>query len=291
MEARPASGGGALGGHDAPTEAPEREQAPPAPDVRLEYDPVESRLFRVDRDAREEVALPPQLHRLVEHAAERNRAAGGRHVLCAHDELIAVLWGDGNGTPQALAIVIHELRERLGPAHAALVENVRGRGYRLALSVGAPSERAAGPPTPGDPPSARRPLSPLVGLAAAVVLGVGVALGLAFAQANAYLPPSSPTLRIDSHGDDVLRLQLALAEVGFDPGPADGWFGPATARALRGFQLSHQLVADGEYGPNSRAALLRELAQRRAVGLAPVVLALGVAAAVPLALLRRRRAP
>ncbi|HEV8636312.1 MAG TPA: peptidoglycan-binding protein [Chloroflexota bacterium] len=277
-----------MNGRDVPAQERSREHQAQEPRRCLEYDPVESRLFRAESGTRDEIALPPQLHRLVQYAAERNRAAGDRPVLCTHDELIGVLWGAGNGTPQALAIVVHELRERLGPAHASLVENVRGRGYRLAVCAGDGAPTRLDQPTRSSAP-ARWLVSPLLRLGAAVALGIALAVGVSVLQASSRVPPPFPILRMDSQGDGVQRLQLALADVGFDSGSADGWFGPMTARALREFQLSHGLVVDGEYGPNSRAALVRELARRRAAPLVLGVLALGAAAAVHRGFARRRQ--
>ncbi len=54
-------------------------------------------------------------------------------------------------------------------------------------------------------------------------------------------PPNDEALRVE----DVVRLQRALAERGFDPGPADGIWGPATRRALTEFEASTGRVADG----------------------------------------------
>jgi len=55
----------------------------------------------------------------------------------------------------------------------------------------------------------------------------------------------SPHLR----GRDVLQLQKALKGLGFNPGPLDGIFGPATERALREFQASVGIQQDGILGP------------------------------------------
>ncbi|MCL6598270.1 MAG: polysaccharide deacetylase family protein [Alicyclobacillus macrosporangiidus] len=64
-----------------------------------------------------------------------------------------------------------------------------------------------------------------------------------------------PVLGVGSHGDAVQDLQRILARLGETPGPADGWFGPATLAAVRRFQSEHGLPADGSVGPLTWAAL------------------------------------
>ncbi|MEA4929478.1 MAG: peptidoglycan-binding domain-containing protein [Candidatus Limiplasma sp.] len=56
-------------------------------------------------------------------------------------------------------------------------------------------------------------------------------------------------------GEDVLAVQARLLELGFDPGKADGVYGPMTAAAVITFQSSRQLDADGVVGPVTHAAL------------------------------------
>lgn len=63
-------------------------------------------------------------------------------------------------------------------------------------------------------------------------------------------------LKLGSQGDDVVRLQDALREAGFNPGASDGDFGKGTDAALRAFQRSEGLLADGVAGPKTLAALL-----------------------------------
>jgi peptidoglycan L-alanyl-D-glutamate endopeptidase CwlK len=63
------------------------------------------------------------------------------------------------------------------------------------------------------------------------------------------------TLRPGFSGDEVKLLQSRLAELGFSPGSIDGDFGPATEAAVRGFQSSQMLLADGIAGPRTLAAL------------------------------------
>lgn len=69
------------------------------------------------------------------------------------------------------------------------------------------------------------------------------------------MPPLPPPLSLGSRGPDVVRLQQSLAAAGFDPGTADGTFGEATAKALRSFQSSKNLVVDGKAGTATLAAL------------------------------------
>lgn len=63
------------------------------------------------------------------------------------------------------------------------------------------------------------------------------------------------TLRPGDSGADVTALQNALAAKGFNPGAADGTFGPATETALKSFQTSAGLAADGIAGSQTIAAL------------------------------------
>ena len=67
------------------------------------------------------------------------------------------------------------------------------------------------------------------------------------------LPPAPPlrlpTLRRGARGADVARLQRAIGVA-----PADGVFGPQTDAALRRWQRSHGLAADGVAGPATWAA-------------------------------------
>ena len=68
---------------------------------------------------------------------------------------------------------------------------------------------------------------------------------------------AAPILRTGSEGDAVLLLQQQLSNLGYNPGPADGDFGPRTNTALRQFQGATGLQTDGVCGPLTWAALDR----------------------------------
>jgi len=58
-----------------------------------------------------------------------------------------------------------------------------------------------------------------------------------------------------ARGPAVTKLQARLKELGFDPGNADGIFGPSTTAAVTAFQKASKIFADGIVGPQSFNAL------------------------------------
>jgi putative chitinase len=62
-------------------------------------------------------------------------------------------------------------------------------------------------------------------------------------------------LQLGSNGPAVVRLQKKLRKTGFNPGAADGDFGPATQAAVMAFQKSEGLLADGVVGARTLKAL------------------------------------
>ena len=63
-------------------------------------------------------------------------------------------------------------------------------------------------------------------------------------------------MKFGSRGPNVQFLQLALNRAGFGPVVTDGIFGARTRQAVREFQSSHGLTADGIAGPNTDRALM-----------------------------------
>ena len=47
-------------------------------------------------------------------------------------------------------------------------------------------------------------------------------------------------------GDKVTTVQEGLTRLGYDPGPADGHYGPRTKRAIKRYQADHGLLTDGQ---------------------------------------------
>ena len=106
----------------------------PAADVAcLRYDFDEARLLLVQGAEKREIQVRAQAHRLIRHMVERNAASGGAPALCTHDELMHAVWADEPmHTREELAKLVWELRKKLEPFGAAgLIENERGRGYRM----------------------------------------------------------------------------------------------------------------------------------------------------------------
>ncbi len=67
--------------------------------------------------------------------------------------------------------------------------------------------------------------------------------------------PPSDTLSSPLTRHEVRRLQRRLKAAGFDPGPIDGIFGPATRTALKQYQTAQGLSVTGELDPSTRQAL------------------------------------
>lgn len=70
-----------------------------------------------------------------------------------------------------------------------------------------------------------------------------------------HVAPKRAMLRKGSRGQSVIELQLLLSAAGY-PLKADGDFGPATDKAVRGYQAKHGLAVDGYVGPATWKLLL-----------------------------------
>jgi hypothetical protein len=73
------------------------------------------------------------------------------------------------------------------------------------------------------------------------------------------LPAPATTLKPGDTGTQVAVLQRALASLGFSSGKVDGLYGSATTNAVKRFQRSVGLTADGILGPATLRALGKAL--------------------------------
>ena len=126
----------------------------------------------------------------------------------------------------------------LGVASFVIVSAVRGDGEGSPASAPAP-QTAQTATSAADTPQATT--SAPATTAAAPVVGA--------------LVPLTP----EDEGEEVRRLQEALAVVGFSPGEADGVYGDATVAAVAAFQRSVGLAEDGIAGAETIAALTEAL--------------------------------
>ena len=58
-------------------------------------------------------------------------------------------------------------------------------------------------------------------------------------------------LKVGSRGPDVMEIQSLLTQIGYNPGPIDGFFGQQTEQAVISFQRDNNLKPDGIIGPES----------------------------------------
>jgi peptidoglycan hydrolase-like protein with peptidoglycan-binding domain len=68
--------------------------------------------------------------------------------------------------------------------------------------------------------------------------------------------PGLPTFSVPSYDISVASAQNALKALGYNPGPVDGIFGPATANALKQFQTAQNLPQTAVIDANTVQALL-----------------------------------
>lgn len=83
-------------------------------------------------------------------------------------------------------------------------------------------------------------------------LGTGGALGVQGGQTPASNPGVPEVLTMS-----MAQAQRRLAELGFDPGPADGMAGPRTLNALRAFQRARGLDVNGRLDAATMAQLMK----------------------------------
>ena len=168
--------------------------------------------------------------------------------------------------------VEHSATDRIRPGTSAPSREARGqrspsrvaRRRRPALhlvALRAPTPAPSAPPAAAAPayaPLARRPLrvpaNPDRIAFWAVMLGVFLML-VCVGTAGAATTLGNRTLKAPMEGRDVRQLQAELRQVGLLEANATAHFGPLTARAVKRFQQTRCLTADGIAGPQTIRAI------------------------------------
>lgn len=83
----------------------------------------------------------------------------------------------------------------------------------------------------------------------------GKVLGIRRVGAEIQLEIPDPYLRKGDTGENVIKLQNLLNELGYNCGDADGDFGNKTIKALKLLQANSQLTVDGIYGNDSKTII------------------------------------
>jgi osmotically inducible lipoprotein OsmB len=96
------------------------------------------------------------------------------------------------------------------------------------------------------------PVGAVVGAGVGGVAGHEVAKSEEAPRRQAQATAAPRTVNDSSY---VRSVQQALAERGYNPGPADGQWGPGTEEALRRFQSSQGLQATGQLDPTTTSKL------------------------------------
>ncbi|HTT90791.1 MAG TPA: peptidoglycan-binding protein [Acidimicrobiales bacterium] len=110
------------------------------------------------------------------------------------------------------------------------------------------------------------PAGPALGRRVAILLIASLVCAACLAACGSGKSTTSPTTTVPeldspSEGVEVIAssLQLELLDLGYQPGPVNGQFTPATQTALRKFQTAHEVPAPerGALGPTTAAALAK----------------------------------
>ncbi len=122
--------------------------------------------------------------------------------------------------------------------------------------TGPTSTAAAGSPPPSAPVTAPVPATTAPPVTTAPPATTSTTVTTAPPAPARPVEPVEPVEPAEPARDpDVAALQTRLAELGYDPGPADGVFGARTASAVMAFQKVEGLTRDGKVGPEVMSAL------------------------------------
>ncbi len=86
---------------------------------------------------------------------------------------------------------------------------------------------------------------------------VALILCMLLSSVVVFAAPGDKLIKFGMRGEDVQMVQKSLLEKGFYVGEIDGVFGNGTLKAIRDFQISNGLVADGVVGKETLLCLGR----------------------------------
>jgi peptidoglycan hydrolase-like protein with peptidoglycan-binding domain len=88
---------------------------------------------------------------------------------------------------------------------------------------------------------------------------------------DAYMrPPDGTASNLNMKGEplrarspeEIAQMQDHLQQLGYDPGPTDGTYGPQTKLAIKRFQSEHGILSDGAAGALTEAAIRKAIYAR-----------------------------
>lgn len=100
----------------------------------------------------------------------------------------------------------------------------------------------------------RRVVTAVIGFIAMLLIVAPVSVAGATVS-DSYASSARTVVRRGDQGPEVILVQHALYQLGYLSDQPDGFFGPATQRALQQFQSDFHLVADGIVGPQTWGTL------------------------------------
>lgn len=179
----------------------------------------------------------------ADHPARQVAAAEARRAIVARRRLVA---GLAVVVVLALAVVISVLLLRGGgQAAVATVPDAT-----TTTPTPGESRPSSTPTTPSKSSSTTPPTTPSTRGASTFTLPEGTKL-----QRGEGDPAVITDLEAITDPEVITELQQALSSAGYDPGPADGEFGPRTEAAVIAFQQANGLSVDGVVGPETASAL------------------------------------
>jgi hyperosmotically inducible periplasmic protein len=161
-------------------------------------------------------------------------AGGVEHVRAVKNDLQVVVLADRKATDISDKDITRQIETRFSKTAQLTKVDVQADGGLVTLTGAAPSIGAS---------------------ARASELARGVSGVRAVKNELTYDPVKRD--RPSSNGSDmqVVAMQQALKDKGFDPGPVDGIEGPKTVSALKGYQRSENVTMTGKLDPDTAAKL------------------------------------